>query len=656
MNQSSEPKQLQLVVHAGPLAGKGFPLTNQDITFGRDDDNTIPLDDEEVSRHHSRLRREGNTAIIEDLGSTNGTFVNGKRLDAPHIIQPSDIISIGASVFGIKGFEAPPTVSYAQPSPDRPNLASPPKPPSQPGSGRKPARPTSSSSASWFSGASLLLLGLGFVLTIVILSVAIAAVYLMTQNNTAAVATIPTVVITAPINNSEVQMNLPVTIQATASDVSGIKRVELWVAGQKVDDTTSPSPQGQATLAASFQWTPTTPGNYTLEIKAYNLQGALNAIPTIVTVKVIDPNQPTEAATTANTQATSTPTKPQTIEPTTPSLLVKTDLNVRTGPNSNYDLLGLLPADARAEIIGQDESRQWWKIRFAPANDGTGWVLADPNYSTASNVQNIPIVVAPATPTPTPTITPIPPTATVPPPTPIRATNTPILPTFTPTPLPTNTSTVTPTPQVTKIEFDISPQQIDFGKCTKLVWNITGVKEIYLQEEGLSEQGIPGTGNVERCPQKTTLYKLRVIRNDGVEEKKEITVIVIDSNVFYAGSSTVRPNDRIDVDNGEDRNRDRVDFEWSFEGTIRHFNVMNGARLAAMGDSDSLNDLSKDDCQRADYNKYTFIDASDAPSDPDNTLIPGLAICYTTNDGRTGKLRFPDYSTEDLNVEWVTWR
>jgi len=75
-----------------------------------------------------------------------------------------------------------------------------------------------------------------------------------------------------------------------------------------------------------------------------------------------------------------------------------------------------------------------------------------------------------------------------------------------------------------------------------------------------------------------------------------------------------------------------------------------------MGDSDSLNDVSKDACDRADYNKYTFIDASDTPADPNNTLIPGLAICYITNDGHKGKLRFPDYSTEDLKVEWVTWR
>src|SRR5207248_5789885 len=50
------------------------------VTIGRDADNDIPLPNPQVSRHHARLRRSGATHVIEDLGSTNGTFVNGQRI------------------------------------------------------------------------------------------------------------------------------------------------------------------------------------------------------------------------------------------------------------------------------------------------------------------------------------------------------------------------------------------------------------------------------------------------------------------------------------------------------------------------------------------------------------------------------------------------
>ena len=111
-DQSRQPdqRQLQLVVHAGPLAGKGYPITSQMLTFGRDPDNDITLDDNEVSRHHARLLQRDDEIILEDLGSTNGTLVNGRPITGQHVLQPADIISIGSSVFGVRGFAAPATM------------------------------------------------------------------------------------------------------------------------------------------------------------------------------------------------------------------------------------------------------------------------------------------------------------------------------------------------------------------------------------------------------------------------------------------------------------------------------------------------------------------------------------------------------------------
>ncbi|MCA9896494.1 MAG: FHA domain-containing protein, partial [Anaerolineae bacterium] len=134
-SQDPQP-QLQIVVHAGPLAGKGYPIRGDGISFGRDPENDISWDDSQVSRKHARLTRQDNELVLEDLGSTNGTLVNGKPIEGPHVLQPADIISIGSSIFGVKGFSAPNTLGVTQVSRDRMTLppalskaaASPPQP------------------------------------------------------------------------------------------------------------------------------------------------------------------------------------------------------------------------------------------------------------------------------------------------------------------------------------------------------------------------------------------------------------------------------------------------------------------------------------------------------------------------------------------------
>ena len=150
-NQAQSDQQLQLVVHAGPLAGKGFPIKGDTLTIGRDPDNDISLDDEQVSRHHARLLRQEDQIIIEDFGSTNGTLVNGKPIVGQKVLQPADIISIGSSVFGVKGFAAPRTMGMTQlssePPPFPPPVQAPPVSPtpapvSPPPASRRSAEPS----------------------------------------------------------------------------------------------------------------------------------------------------------------------------------------------------------------------------------------------------------------------------------------------------------------------------------------------------------------------------------------------------------------------------------------------------------------------------------------------------------------------------------
>jgi FHA domain len=72
-----------------------------DATIGREGCD-ITIGDPDVSRRHAAVRVEGDTATIEDLGSTNGTYVNGERIDAPRSLRDGDEVQIGAIVWRLR--------------------------------------------------------------------------------------------------------------------------------------------------------------------------------------------------------------------------------------------------------------------------------------------------------------------------------------------------------------------------------------------------------------------------------------------------------------------------------------------------------------------------------------------------------------------------
>jgi len=88
----------RLVVRRGPQPNQAFEVSKDVTTLGRDISNDIVLNDRETSRHHLRLMRAGDTLTIEDLGSTNGTFVNGKRVSGVTPLQNGDMIGLGETV------------------------------------------------------------------------------------------------------------------------------------------------------------------------------------------------------------------------------------------------------------------------------------------------------------------------------------------------------------------------------------------------------------------------------------------------------------------------------------------------------------------------------------------------------------------------------
>ncbi|MCX7926127.1 MAG: FHA domain-containing protein [Fimbriimonadales bacterium] len=93
----------RIVATQGPHAGQAFEINADLLTIGREAIHPIALvNDMGVSRNHAQITRQGDQTLIEDLGSTNGTYVNGVRISAPTPIKPGDTLQLGASLFRVE--------------------------------------------------------------------------------------------------------------------------------------------------------------------------------------------------------------------------------------------------------------------------------------------------------------------------------------------------------------------------------------------------------------------------------------------------------------------------------------------------------------------------------------------------------------------------
>jgi pSer/pThr/pTyr-binding forkhead associated (FHA) protein len=99
-NNRSEPNRL--LVTSGALAGTSLGLTGQQITVGRANDATLVLNDDYASSRHARLFPQDGQWIVEDLGSTNGTYIDRQKVTQPTPVPVGVPIRIGKTVLELR--------------------------------------------------------------------------------------------------------------------------------------------------------------------------------------------------------------------------------------------------------------------------------------------------------------------------------------------------------------------------------------------------------------------------------------------------------------------------------------------------------------------------------------------------------------------------
>jgi pSer/pThr/pTyr-binding forkhead associated (FHA) protein len=100
--RTSRQMPQQLLVTAGTLAGTSLGLTDQQITIGRAGDATLVLSDDYASTRHARLFPQDGQWLVEDLGSTNGTYLDRQKVTAPTPVPVGVPIRIGKTVLELR--------------------------------------------------------------------------------------------------------------------------------------------------------------------------------------------------------------------------------------------------------------------------------------------------------------------------------------------------------------------------------------------------------------------------------------------------------------------------------------------------------------------------------------------------------------------------
>ncbi len=275
--------------------GQVFPLTQTPVTIGRLSDNTIILADPQVSRHHATIIWQTGAFVLQDLGSANGTYVNGQRVTGLQTLRDGDAIQTGNTHFDVK-------LGPALGGADRTMVGA----AAAPGTGKRSTLP--------------IILGL-LLAGIVIVGLAIAAILLLSGDRDR----VPTVAIQSPPQDAQIAVGNEIILQASAAGAPDIIRLELAVDDVLVGTSVSPDSEGTGSLTVSEPWSFGQTGPHTVSAVAHTAGGETSA-PTSVSIVVVDALgqvTPTETPSAGPTETTTTATptaaepEPDTSTPTT---------------------------------------------------------------------------------------------------------------------------------------------------------------------------------------------------------------------------------------------------------------------------------------------------------------------------------------------------
>jgi len=90
-----------VVVHSDGQAGLRFAVRGG-VVLGRSDDADVMLDDPYASDFHLRFGTENGQVVVNDLGSTNGTYVNGRRISSPVSLSQGDAVQVGKTIMEVR--------------------------------------------------------------------------------------------------------------------------------------------------------------------------------------------------------------------------------------------------------------------------------------------------------------------------------------------------------------------------------------------------------------------------------------------------------------------------------------------------------------------------------------------------------------------------
>jgi hypothetical protein len=152
-----------LVVRQGANVGMTYHITRAEAVLGREEETDISVRDPEVSRRHARISWQSGSHYVEDLGSTNGTFLNGNLVTSPQPLRSGDTIGIGQTMLVFQ------TEASARPTkpPPAPDYAAPPPSPPPPAAARPAEQKAGSNRCLLWGCGCLILLGLLFLVFII---------------------------------------------------------------------------------------------------------------------------------------------------------------------------------------------------------------------------------------------------------------------------------------------------------------------------------------------------------------------------------------------------------------------------------------------------------------------------------------------------------